>query len=119
MTCVALYARYSSDNQRDASIEDQLRQSRDYAERQGWSIVEGYTDRAISGASLIRAGIQKLMADMQDGRFDIVLSGHSTASAGTRRMSPPSISACALPGSGSSLSQRARSANCMSASRAR
>ncbi|RTL86073.1 recombinase family protein, partial [Ancylobacter aquaticus] len=74
MTRVALYARYSSDNQRDASIEDQLRQSRDYAERQGWSVVESYTDRAISGASLIRPGIQKLMADVQGGRFDIVLS---------------------------------------------
>ncbi|ADH88105.1 Resolvase domain protein [Ancylobacter novellus DSM 506] len=74
MTRVALYARYSSDNQRDASIEDQLRQSRDYAERQGWSVVESFTDRAISGASLIRPGIQKLMADVQGGRFDIVLS---------------------------------------------
>nr|WP_324290716.1 recombinase family protein [Ancylobacter sp. SL191] len=51
-----------------------IHQLRDYAERQGWSIVESYTDRAISGASLIRPGIQKLMADMQDGRFDIVLS---------------------------------------------
>ncbi len=74
MIRVALYARYSSDNQRDASIEDQLRQSRDYAERQGWTVVESYTDRAISGASLIRPGIQKLMADVQTRQFDIVLS---------------------------------------------
>ncbi|RTM01729.1 recombinase family protein [Ancylobacter aquaticus] len=74
MTRVALYARYSSDNQRDASIEDQLRQSRDYAERQGWTVVESYIDRAISGASLIRPGIQKLMLDVQTGQFDIVLS---------------------------------------------
>ncbi|MDF2811492.1 MAG: Resolvase domain protein [Microvirga sp.] len=74
MTRVALYARYSSDNQRDASIEDQLRQSRDYAERQGWAVVESYIDRAISGASLIRPGIQKLMVDVQKRQFDIVLS---------------------------------------------
>ncbi len=74
MTRVALYARYSSDNQRDASIEDQLRQSRDYAERQGWTVVETYADRAISGASLIRPGIQKLMVDVQMRQFDIVLS---------------------------------------------
>ena len=71
---VALYARYSSDNQRDASIEDQLRQCRERAAREGWTVVETYSDRAISGASLIRSGIQSLLADAQAGRFDIVLS---------------------------------------------
>jgi site-specific DNA recombinase len=74
MTRVALYARYSSDNQRDASIEDQLRQCRERAVREGWTIVETYSDRAISGASLIRSGIQSLLADAQAGRFDMVLS---------------------------------------------
>jgi len=71
---VALYARYSSDNQRDASIEDQLRQCRERAAREGWTVVESYSDRAISGASLIRSGIQSLLADAQGGRFDMVLS---------------------------------------------
>ena len=71
---VALYARYSSDNQRDASIEDQLRQCRERAAREGWTIVESYSDRAISGASLIRSGIQSVLADAQAGRFDILLS---------------------------------------------
>jgi DNA invertase Pin-like site-specific DNA recombinase len=71
---VALYARYSSDNQRDASIEDQLRQCRERAAREGWSVVDSYSDRAISGASLIRSGIQELLADAQAGRFDMVLS---------------------------------------------
>jgi DNA invertase Pin-like site-specific DNA recombinase len=66
--------RYSSDTQRDASIEDQLRQCREYAARQGWTVVESYSDRAISGTSLIRAGIQDLLADAPAGRFDIVLS---------------------------------------------
>lgn len=74
MIRVALYARYSSDNQRDASIEDQLRQCRERAAREGWQIVTTYTDRAISGASLIRPGIQALLADVQAGRFEIVLS---------------------------------------------
>jgi DNA invertase Pin-like site-specific DNA recombinase len=73
MTRVALYARYSSDNQRDASIEDQLRQCRERAGREGWAIVESYSDRAISGASLIRSGIQTLLADAQAGKFSIVL----------------------------------------------
>ena len=71
---VALYARYSSDRQRDASIEDQLRQCRERVAREGWTIVETYSDRAISGASLVRSGIQSLLADGQAGRFDMVLS---------------------------------------------
>ena len=71
---VALYARYSSDNQRDASIEDQLRLCRERAAREGWSIVESYSDRSISGASLIRAGIQGLLEDAQRGRFSVVLA---------------------------------------------
>jgi site-specific DNA recombinase len=75
MPKVALYARYSSDNQRDASIEDQLRLCRLYAERQGWTVADNYTDRAISGASLLlRPGIQELIHDALRGRFDIVLA---------------------------------------------
>jgi DNA invertase Pin-like site-specific DNA recombinase len=74
MPRAALYARYSSDNQRDASIEDQLRLCRAHAERQGWAIADSYSDRAISGASLIRPGIQELMADAQRGAFDIILT---------------------------------------------
>jgi len=74
MIKVALYARYSSENQRDASIEDQLRLCRLHAEKQGWTIVDSYTDRAISGASLLRPGIQELIQDATRGRFAIVLA---------------------------------------------
>ena len=75
MPKVALYARCSSDHQRDASIEDQLRLCRLYAERQGWTVADNYTDRAISGASLLlRPGIQELIHDALRGRFDIVLA---------------------------------------------
>jgi DNA invertase Pin-like site-specific DNA recombinase len=35
---VAIYARYSSDNQRDASIADQLRICREFVARQGWTV---------------------------------------------------------------------------------
>lgn len=71
---VAIYARYSSDNQRDASIADQLRVCRTYAERQGWTICEEYTDHAVSGATLLRAGFQALMRDALNRRFEIVLA---------------------------------------------
>ena len=74
MLSVALYARYSSELQRDASIEDQLRLCRERAEREGWRIADSYSDRSISGASLLRPGIQALMEDGQRQRFDIVLS---------------------------------------------
>ncbi len=70
---VALYARYSSDNQRDASIEDQLRLCRVRAAREGWEIIDSYSDRSVSGASLIRPGVQALLQDARDIRFDIVL----------------------------------------------
>ena len=71
---VALYARYSSGNQRDASIEDHLRLCRLHAERQGWTVIDSYSDRAISGASLLRPGIQELIQDAQRRRFEIVLA---------------------------------------------
>jgi site-specific DNA recombinase len=71
---VALYARYSTDNQRDASISDQFRVCRAYAEKQGWQIVEEYSDHAISGASLLRAGVQALITDALRGRFQAVLA---------------------------------------------
>ncbi len=71
---VALYARYSSDLQRKESVEDQLRVCRERAERDGWTVVESYSDRAISGASLLRPGIQALIEDANSGKFDIVLA---------------------------------------------
>ena len=71
---VALYARYSSDHQRSASIPDQQRICREYAVRQGWAVVADYTDAAISGASLMRPGVQSLMRDAPAGTFDVVLA---------------------------------------------
>jgi DNA invertase Pin-like site-specific DNA recombinase len=71
---VAIYARYSSDNQRDASIADQLGVCREFATRQGWTIVEEFTDHALSGATLVRAGFQALMRGALNGRFNVVLA---------------------------------------------
>jgi DNA invertase Pin-like site-specific DNA recombinase len=71
---VAIYARYSSDNQRDASIADQLRVCREFAARQGGTVVDEFTDHAISGATLLRSGFQALMRDALNRRFDVVLA---------------------------------------------
>ena len=75
MSRVGLYARYSTDNQSVASIEDQFRVCREHAERENWQVVESYQDAAISGASVIlRPGVQSLLQDAQRGKFDIVLA---------------------------------------------
>ena len=58
-----VYARYSSNNQREASIEDQIRICRAHIEQQGWEYLTAYTDHAISGASTLRPGYQKLLED--------------------------------------------------------
>jgi site-specific DNA recombinase len=71
---VAIYARYSSDNQRDASIADQLRICREFGARQGWTVVQEFTDHAISGATLLRSGFQAMMRDALNRRFDVVLA---------------------------------------------
>lgn len=74
MTRAAIYARYSSDLSRDASIEDQVRLCRQHAERLGWAVAEVFEDRAISGASAIRPGYQAILAAVADGGVDIVLA---------------------------------------------
>jgi site-specific DNA recombinase len=69
-----IYARYSSDHQREASIEDQVRLARAHIEGRGWTYLHAYNDRAISGASALRPGYQRLLADARDGQFDVVVA---------------------------------------------
>jgi site-specific DNA recombinase len=71
---VVLYARYSSDNQRDASIEDQMRICRAHAARHSWTIVGNFADHAISGTSLLRNGYQSMLARIREGGIDIILA---------------------------------------------
>lgn len=67
------YARYSSDLQSQASIEDQLRLCKALAARNDWALVGTYSDRAISGASLLRPQLQRLLEDARRGEFDVVV----------------------------------------------
>jgi site-specific DNA recombinase len=71
---VAIYARYSSDNQRDASIADQFRICREFARKQNWTIAKEYSDHAVSGATLMRAGFQALMASALRKEVEVVLA---------------------------------------------
>ncbi|MBV1952630.1 MAG: recombinase family protein [Cycloclasticus sp.] len=70
---VVIYARYSSDLQSNASIEDQIRLCSEKAESENWKIGNCYTDAGISGASLLRNGIQGLLTAAMNGEFDILL----------------------------------------------
>ena len=67
-----IYARYSTDLQSASSIDDQVRLCRERIERDGHELMQVYSDRAISGATLIRPGIQLLMQDASRGGFDLV-----------------------------------------------
>ena len=69
-----IYARYSSENQRDASIDDQIRNCTAFIERQGWRLVASYADRAISGASFLRPGYQQVLHDAPRQVFDVVVA---------------------------------------------
>ena len=71
---VAIYARYSSENQREASIADQFRICREFAKRQGWTIAKEYSDAAVSGATLLRSGFQAMMASALRKEVDVVLA---------------------------------------------
>ena len=72
MTAV-IYARYSSDNQREESIEGQIRECTAYAEKNGITIVKHYIDRAISAKTDNRPEFQQMIKDSDKKLFDIVL----------------------------------------------
>ncbi len=68
-----IYARYSSNNQSEASIEDQVEVCRRYVKNQRWKVVNIYHDRALSGGSAFRPAYQQLLADADNGSFDVVV----------------------------------------------
>ena len=70
----AIYARYSSDNQRDASIEDQVRICRKRMDQEAWPLTKVYSDHAISGASTLRPGYQQMLMDARAGEFDLLIA---------------------------------------------
>lgn len=68
-----IYARYSSDSQREESIEGQLRECKEYAERNGIAVLSTYIDRALSAKTDNRPDFQRMIKDSAKGLFDIVL----------------------------------------------
>ena len=67
-----IYARYSSDSQREESIEGQLRECREYAERNNMTIVGTYIDRALSAKTADRPEFQRMIKDSAKELFEIL-----------------------------------------------
>ena len=85
---VTIYARYSSDLQRDTSLQDQVAVARQYAAERDWDVLPAhiYTDAAASGTSIEgRPGLRALMSAAQrtPRPFDILLADDSSASPAT------------------------------------
>lgn len=68
-----IYARYSSDNQREESIEGQLRENTAYAKKNGIEIVGTYIDRAVSAKTDNRPEFQRMIKDSARKGFDVVI----------------------------------------------
>ena len=68
-----IYARYSSDNQREESIEGQIRECMEFAERNGITVFGTYIDRALSAKTDNRPEFQRMIKDSYRMLFDTVL----------------------------------------------
>lgn len=73
MPTAAIYARFSSDQQRDTSIDDQIAAARALAAKLGVVVTREYADRAISGTRRDRPEFTRMLADARERRFDVLL----------------------------------------------
>ena len=68
-TCV-IYARYSSNNQTEQSIEGQIRVCREYAQRNDIAVAGTYIDRATTGTNDNRENFRRMLKDSNKKSFD-------------------------------------------------
>ena len=68
-----IYVRYFSDSQLEESIEGQLRECREYADRNGMMVVGSYIDRALSALTADRPEFLRMIKDSTKGLFEIAL----------------------------------------------
>ncbi len=73
MTNAVVYARYSSHNQTEQSIEGQLAAAKAYADAKGYTIVQEYCDRAVSGRTDNREAFQRMLADCAKHQFEVII----------------------------------------------
>ena len=68
-----IYARFSSHNQTEQSIEGQLRECHEFARKNKYIVLEEYIDRAISGTTDKRPDFLRMIEDSKSKGFDYVL----------------------------------------------
>lgn len=68
-----IYARFSSSSQREASIDEQVKVCKDYAEKNNYEVVKVYSDSALTGKTDERPALKKLLTDSSKNNFNIVL----------------------------------------------
>ena len=73
MQKAVIYARYSSDNQRDASIDQQVKVCEKYAADQGYQILRVYDDRALTGKTDKRPAFLRMIRDSARRDFQYVI----------------------------------------------
>ena len=73
MKKAVIYARYSSDNQSEQSIEGQIRVCNEYAERNNIMIIDSYIDRAMTGTNDRRPEFQRMISDSSKKEWDYVI----------------------------------------------
>ena len=72
-----IYARYSSHNQREASLEQQIAECKKYAEKNGYTVSDIYQDAAVSGRTDDRPAFKRLMKDAEKEKFDYIIAWKS------------------------------------------
>ena len=72
-TRAALYARFSTDKQRDASIEDQFRECERVSKAAGLTVVQRFEDRGISAGTTQRPGYQSMLTAARNHEFDVIV----------------------------------------------
>ena len=73
MKKAVIYARYSCEKQTEQSIEGQLRVCNEFAERNGYTVIHNYIDRAVSGKTDKREQFQQMLKDSADKTFEFVI----------------------------------------------
>lgn len=74
MQRAVIYARYSSDNQREESIDAQVRACREYCKRKGYFVTHIYKDESKSGTKLAgRDAYKQMLADVKENLFDVII----------------------------------------------
>ncbi len=73
-TRAAIYARFSTDKQRDASIADQIRECERVAAAAGLQVVARFEDKGISAGTAQRPGYQALLSAARAGKFDVIVT---------------------------------------------